>query len=218
MATMEDFMGDMSTLDYARLHGIATDHIKESLPLSHIQTLQSLNTISLADDSNLFSIEHQKVPNLEERLFLDKDAAIFIARARQGLANSETIDADIVRLCDVRKTRKLKMEPPLLRTDPDCDFRAFAQFEQLDIRDGYGRLPAEPVDDERDDSLAWPSYLLNLRKKLWDECEKEKISLVKEDLLYLQHTLKDHWTTQDNEELIAKESAYIRVRELSQCL
>lgn len=211
MSSEEDV--EETIIEYARFHGLASDCLTEPLPQSHIEKLHQNSGDTLTDDSDLKQVEYRPIPKLEERLTVDKGAALLIAGASGGFLDQKAIEKTIRDVSGAPKLRRLKIELPLLKTDPDVDFAAFRQQNLAPIEDG--KLIYEPIDDEKDEGLQWPSDLTSFPGNILKDCSSERFEVLKETLVYMQITLKDNWSNQDRNELLSTQSSHKRVRDHS---
>lgn len=199
---------NLGTLDYARLHGLAVDHLTEPLPVSHVEAIQRSFHGDMISDKGLPNIEFPIHVNIEEHLAVDDDAARFLDGANNGFSSLEEIDSIVLPLLDARKVKTLRMETPLLMTDHATDFKDFALWEESHYMDGC--LPMEPLDDEMDVGLGWPKRLQKLPAVILSGLQGETMELSKEMLLYLRAEVKGSWTEEDETVLWQNATPYKR--------
>ena len=199
---------DFDMVDYARLHGLAVDHLAVPLPISHVETIQKSAYHNVIDKEGLLHIEFPIHVNIEEHLTVDEGAARLLQDANNGFSKVE-IDSIVIPLLDTRLTKNLRMETPLLMTDHATDFKDFAQWEESHYIDGC--LPMEPLDDEMDVGLGWPEKLQKLPAAILKELKREKIELSKEVLIYLRAEVKGSWTEENNREVWENATPHKRV-------
>ncbi len=201
---------ELTAVQYARLHGLAVDHLADPLPISHVEALREDVPGTLTEDTDLPNIDLHIHVSTQETLTLDKGGADLVQNATSGLSISKEIESILFPLLDSRRTKTLRLEGPLLRSDHASDFRAFARWEESHFRDGC--LPMEPLDDEMDVGLEWPRKLYMVPAKLLEELASEKIEMTKETFIYLQTTLKGIWTEEDDGKMWGSVTPYKRVR------
>lgn len=196
-------------IEYARFHGLTSDYVAEPTPLSDIAALRELCEDSLSDDTGLTQIHCQPPLVADERITVDKDTARLLAGANTGFLNSKALGDTITALSDIRRRQKLKLELPILRTEPDADFASFKvhRLEGLD----HASVPSEPLDDERDEGVQWPSTLTTLPGHILKECKSEKIQVHKGTLLYIQAALNNDWMEEDQQAMLYSQTMYKRV-------
>jgi hypothetical protein len=148
---------ELTAIQYARLYGIAINHLADPLPISDIEALRKDIPETLTEDTDLPNIDLHVHVSTQEALTLDKGGAELLQSANHGLSSTEDLECILLPLLGSRRSRKLRLEIPLLRTDHASDFRAFARWEKSNFRDGC--LPMEPLDDEMDVGLDWPQKL-----------------------------------------------------------
>lgn len=195
----------LTTLEYARFHKLAVDHQASTLYVEAIQALQRDAPISITAEEHLITIDIPVHIDSIEILSLNKQGAILLAEAREG--HQVDIESIISSLVDKRRAKKLHLELPLLRTDHEYDFRAFATWEQAN-----GSLPHEPLDIEMDHGLEWPSRFNNMSSEIVEDLMKTRITVSKETMLYLRATIVDQWTHKDERMAWECALAYKRVR------
>lgn len=93
-----------------------------------------------------------------------------------------------------------------LRSDPDVDFEAFKQRRNASVHDE--NFIYEPLDNERDEGLQWPSRFAALPKAIVKDCTVERICVMRDTMVYMQAALKDNWTNEDKNSLLHCQSSY----------
>lgn len=204
---------ELTVVQYARLHGVAVNHLTDPLPISHVQELREDVPETLTEDTNLLDIDLHVHVSTQETLHLDKCGAELLQGANNGLSTMKELDTILFPLLDSRRTKYLRLETPLLQTDHASDFRAFARWEESHFKDGC--LPMEPLDDEMDVGLEWPQALKLLPAKILKELGSEKVEMMKETFIYLQANLKGAWTEEDHRKMWESTTSYKRVCTIS---
>jgi hypothetical protein len=120
-------------IEYARFHGLTSDYLAEPLPFSDIEALRELGENRPSDDTGLTQIQYRPPSITDERLTVDKGAARLLAGANDGFLNPKALNDTITGLLDCRRPRKLELELPVLRTEPDFDFAAFKRHSLEEI-------------------------------------------------------------------------------------
>lgn len=206
MSSQDD---DVSIVEYARFHGLSVDPLRGRLPLSHTESLIHTYEKAALDDSHLPQIKHRPIPETDHALTVDKDAETLLAGASGVFLDQSTIDKITAAASTVLRRPKLKLELPLLRTDPDADLRAFRQRQDSCISDE--NFIYEPLDNEKDEGLQWPSRFVNLPKAIMKDCCTEKITVTRDTMVHLQAALKDNWSRENTKDLLQNLSSYKRV-------
>jgi hypothetical protein len=130
---------DLPLLEYARLHGLTTDHMSTDpfasnlIPLppadcaADLEDSESLTTIGL-----LVSLVALKGHTVHERLDINKDAAELLASAFKLNQDDSFLDE----WWDERSIRfnDLKVEEPILQSDPELDLIRLVQRNTAEIR------------------------------------------------------------------------------------
>ncbi|OBT88292.1 hypothetical protein VE02_03427 [Pseudogymnoascus sp. 03VT05] len=195
-------------VEYARFHGLSIDPLQDPSPLSHIESLLHTYKNGVLDDSHLSQINYQPILPTDERLTIGKGAKILLAGANGVFLDQNIIDK-ITAAASVRPRRqKLKLELPLLKTDPDVDIEAFRQRQDPCI--SGENFIYEPLDIEKDEGLQWPSRFANLPNSLTKDCSVEKITVTRDTMVYLQSVLKENWSKEDAKYLLASQYPYRR--------
>lgn len=197
MSQYEEPSVEPSILDYARFHGLSIDY-RAIHPLQYIIDTPSLPDVQ--DPPELFEIDASCGTPAPERLSISKEAAALLSSIRETQPEDYEFDESI--LPDTHRVRNLKMETPLLRTDPELDLRDFRARVIPDLAAEH--LPLEKVDEELDEGLTWPLSYEDLYRQVNEESESEKPMFSKEALIYLQSTLSSHkghdgfWNLEDS--------------------
>lgn len=108
------------------------------------------------------------------------------------------------------KTRQLKLEPPLLRTDHETDCRRLTKrattFRKVPFPDH--RLPIEPADVAKGEGLEFSSISIVEDEMLMASVEDEKLNMDHNDFQYLVGALKAGWTIDDQKDLLGSTYPY----------
>lgn len=207
MSSQED--EEEPIVEYARFHGLSIDPLRDPSPLSYIESFLHTIEKDVLDNFHLPQINYQPILPIDERLTIDKGAEKLLAGANGVFLDQGTIDK-ITAAASVRPRRqKLKLELPLLRSDPDEDLAAFRQRQDPCISDES--FIYEPLDIEKDEGIQWPSRFANLPNSLTEDCRMDKITVTRDTMVYLQAVLKDNWSKEDTKDLLASKSSYKRV-------
>lgn len=207
MTSQED--EEESIVEYARFHGLSVDPLRDPFPLSHIESLMHTFEKAVLDDSYLEQIKYQPILQPDEGLTVDKDAAILLAGANGVFLDKSTIDKITAAASTVLRRQKLKLELPLLRTDPDADLEAFKQTQNPCISEE--NFIYEPLDNDKDEGLQWPSRFANLPNAILKECSMEKLTVTRDTMIHLQAASKDNWSRENTNDLLRNLSSYKRV-------
>lgn len=197
-------------LEYAEYHGLASNpFIDESLD-GELASFQQLLQPLTIDDSAFYQIPHSALKFTELRLTLDKKAALLLRDA-----NQEFVDHDpwleMAKAFVPARNHVMKLDMPLLRTDPDADLAALKARVRQPIHPDDDLLPEEPLDDEKDQGLAWPSHMQSLPAATMAELRRENLASTQVSMLCFFNAMKDDWTTEDDRKLLQQEHTYTRV-------
>src|ERR1051326_4408108 len=146
-----DSHGEPSVLDYARFHGLCRNYLSEPSTL-----LEAL--LSLPYDSNTDTGDPSGLPTLEallegftlrEKLTVTKDGVAYL---QSVLTHPECLENAIHPPPTYGCGRRLKVEIPLLRSDPAWDLVEFKKRSQSgDLRDIIP--PLEAVNEENGEGI-----------------------------------------------------------------
>lgn len=198
-----------TVLEYARFHGLSCDYTQE---LS-----QCYKIASLSDEDIDLDLQHPQddaaltkpVEELtRERLTVSKEAATLL---RSVYSLREAPD-DLQLISEVkRRILNLKQEVPLLQTDHELDVLEFGKALESCIHEP--KIPLEPVDEENDEGLGWPSSYFSYPAQCDEEARTEKLRVSKEVLLYLQDVVKGNSSPAGLEMMIREEVTHQKVSE-----
>ena len=175
---------DSSIIDYARYHGLIRDHLEDD-PLEHIT--HSADILSDLEDDHLPQIHPDIARIPDERLTLDKDAVSLLASIA-ALAQTPPARNDGISDFDVHRVRRMKLELPMLRTDPELDLLRFAPRIVPDLENEF--LPLETVDQEADEGFDWPSWCHSLPDEYIKRIKAEKLEVTSDALAILQEVIQ----------------------------
>ncbi|OTA64782.1 hypothetical protein K449DRAFT_367698 [Hypoxylon sp. EC38] len=115
------------------------------------------------------------------------------------------------------RLKKLKLEHPLLRSDPEYDSRELARRVEKQRNDDTDltSVPSEPLNASNDESLEFPKSTCQYNQKLIESIQEEKLDIPKETLRYLAYVLKDEWTQDKQHELLDEASRSNGLRDLA---
>lgn len=195
-----------SILEYARFYDLARDHT--TTPLLQVDCLQwepEDVSAALVDSEDLLSAFGSLSSSTHERLSGGREAAGLLSWARQLSVDK---DVDLAFLPRHRRSKFLKLELPVLKTDNALDMEHYAA-PFVPCLEGHG-LSVMMVDEEADQGLAWPSAAYQFAKQLDIHSRGEKIGVAKEVLLYLQEVLRS-WSETDGMPFDWDSGAYKKV-------
>jgi hypothetical protein len=205
----ERVVEEPSVLEYAREQGICVDYTTE-LPrlldvcLSLKETLDQDPCDFFEDECTNTMTAAQTTAAQEltkERLALNKEAA-FLLKTVLALRGPPRDDPLIV---DVRQTRALKQELPVLQTDAELDLLHFGTRVEPDFRDLRTRLPSEDLDDENDQGFGWPAKYSTYPAQCDAKVKSERLAMTRDALAFLQNAVKDDYSAQDEEKIMVEE-------------
>jgi hypothetical protein len=193
---------DLSTLDFARRHGLCKPYDSERPPLGELH--------APPDDifyQDLWDPSHASITNdlnglTKERLAVTKDAALLL----KAIHDLREAPGDPVTVDGRRRILGLKQELPVLRTDHELDMLTFGSTAIPDIR--HLVIPSEVVNDEKDEGLEWPAKYLNYPAQCDERTKAEKLAVSREVLVHLQESIRDAYTTEDSEKVVVENLQY----------
>ncbi|KAF2020036.1 hypothetical protein BU24DRAFT_387248 [Aaosphaeria arxii CBS 175.79] len=203
---MESVNSEPTVLEYARFHGLCKDYTTE--PLLARNSLNSIHTLTANDNISDLPFTQQTLNAiLKERLHLTKEAALLL----RSFHDIQTNPNSPIHLTDSKsntrkRARALKQELPLLRSDNELDLLHFGSVA-LPLLTNLN-IPLEPVDVECDEGLEWPSWYEKYVHAARRRVGGEKLSVTREDLMFLQEAVRDGVTDGDRERVIAREIGF----------
>ena len=201
---------DPPIIDYARFYGLACNH-RELSPLQGLTLPENLGSF-LDDPPELFHIDLSNIKVPEERLAIDAGAASLLSSIAESAKHPPShSDQDLG--IDRHRVRGMKQELPLLRSVHELDVLRFAAPIIPDLKNEF--LPFETVDIEEDEAFEWPSSYHALPDEATKKLESEKLEVSKDDLQFLQHTLKSQFESVEHEAFEVDDLPYKRVHSLS---
>lgn len=211
----EEAEEELTPLEYARLHGITRNHLSDFSALDHIDALKgAIENSAFTDYSHLPRLSLGPKPDLRDRFSAPREAIDYLQDFQNDM-NPDGIEAIMDPMLTPRKSRSMRVELPLLRSDHETDC---ASFSRERLREGFEikmqdiKLPLEIVDEENDEGLSIPSKYLDAAHKIVEDVKKERLTCSKETLSYLTKTLQFSWDQEDEDKLWAAEQTYHRVR------
>lgn len=197
-----------SIQEYARFYGLTRDYLEHN-PLRGLRAPDDFLS-QLEDHADLLHIDESNGSTPAERMSLDQDTASLLSSIPQSSKISLRFDLETDD--DTHRFRKLKHELPLLSTDHEIELQLFARRIVPQLEHEF--LPLEPLDDEADEGLVWPSRCHKLPDEVWKMYSSEKLEISSDALLYLQQTLKYHLEVGDHPNFEIEELPYKRVRDI----
>ncbi|KAI9770541.1 MAG: hypothetical protein M1840_003131 [Geoglossum simile] len=185
----------LALLDYARFHGLASDH-------RAVPPLLSSSIPSPPQDSSLQLADPQEAPHLEqlaafptrEKLFLDREAATLLSTCMWNVTHELTRE-ELSVFAGNRQGKGLRVELPLLRTDHELDMRSFGR--QVGTDSLSDNIPLEVINEQNDEGISWPLASLDLPRKFNRKLRNEKLEVSKDAILYLQSIIRGEDCTED---------------------
>lgn len=168
-----------SVLDYARAHGVAFDFVAIS-PLKYIDQIGDIlspriqvNQRALDDYTSVLDSTIRT-----EKLDVSKDDALFLSTVLQEARAERTtsgVNWDSI-LPAPHRHDKIKLEPPLIKSDAELDLSSLKRRSLLDLNDIP--LPTEPAT-----SIGCQNVLLDVTEEIQKdrlECTKESLGLIQD--------------------------------------
>jgi hypothetical protein len=209
-----------SPRDYALYHGLIMDCQAFS---SLCEPYQDVAILAAGGDFSIdASSDHP--PNLVvkpinvgcERLAFNKASVQLIADYCTPISKRMVGELQIHM---TRPNEGLKVELPLLRTDPDLDVRiALSNIKKFQGSfSGEQKPPLEPVDDEAGEGIAIPESDKTAAVTLSRKAEQEKIPWDLESVQYLSRVQKSELTAEDQQEAMDNAVSHEGVSYISRC-
>ena len=190
---------DFDIVEYARFYGLCKDSTKGNALQdikSHSALLQSIS--ELEDPLCAKSVEELEEAGLKERINVDRDAVAWL----QWISLLQQLPPfDGFNQLKQDSPLRLKLELPLLKTNHELDMRDFCSLPASAL--SQINFSLEELDDETGESLTWPSSVENLPAQYDAQLKAEKVTITREVLLHLQSSIKDCFTKEDEQSLVA---------------
>ncbi|KAG0652450.1 hypothetical protein D0Z07_0336 [Hyphodiscus hymeniophilus] len=196
---LEDEEEDISPLEYARKNGLSRNYLQEPY-LGFNLDVYGDRQVGLADDSQLPRFDLTANITTNERLTISKDAAILLASVSHE-ETSEWVDNTVLQMIDTRNCKKLKLELPLLRTDNETDCKTFARRKGFEIELKDVRFPLEMVEEVNNGGLGFSASMWTKGDEILKTLRREKLEVTRETLVYLQKSLLNDWTDEDEKKM-----------------
>lgn len=187
-----------TVLEYARFHGLCSDFTLE-LSQCHkgVSISHEIFHMGFQDPQGAPLITNPAEELTKERLAVTKEAAMLLLKSTQSLAAAPH---DLLPITSGRKRIiDLKQEVPILRSDNELDLLEFGSVVEPNFTDL--KIPLEPIDDENDEGLEWPSKCLELPARCIQRAKGEKLEVSRDTLVYLQDALRDGHSPEDVENI-----------------
>jgi len=196
---------------YARDNNLSTDSQVD--PFSLLANLSGtlprptpdVRANSLIDDSSLPQFQLPPL-RLQEQLEIPKGSLDILGSALQ-FEELDAIDKEetpLARYDAHKRIARLKLELPILPSDPDEDCRELAKIiqEQRQPIVSSQVFPPERLNTALDESLEFPNSAHTFREAINISVEHEKIDVSKAGLYQLARALKDDWCEDDNRSIL----------------
>jgi hypothetical protein len=200
---------EITPLEYARQNGIALDHNIE--PGHMIANLRALMIGPWSLDEDLPLLDFGEEPKVEERFSVSKEAAILLSSiVRQDDQQSDGILSSSS--LELRRRKRLKVELPVLRTDPDFDYKQFRSRDGFEINIQDVKLPLEVVEVEKDEGLMWSKANRDIGPSVMARIQNEKLPVTRETIAYIQKSTACLWTEEDERSSLETIFSHKKVR------
>ncbi|KAI5926687.1 hypothetical protein F4810DRAFT_724308 [Camillea tinctor] len=202
---------------FARENDLSVDSQVEPLSfyLQFDQTLPRMTTDvrpnGLIGDASLHQLRLPGFPYLkEQQLDVSEKVLVHLHKAIRR-DEQETSIIDLFHHDGRLSNSRLKIEPPLLKTDPDYDHCKLAaevrNCKQAKI--DPDTFPPEKLDTSNDEALDFPDSAYHFKNELENSIEIERIDIPKDTLYYLAKSLRDDWTEDQHKRLLQDETSHI---------
>ncbi|CAJ2512293.1 Uu.00g053080.m01.CDS01 [Anthostomella pinea] len=195
--------------EYARENGLSVDSQVDPLSfvlLSHAlpHTTPDIRPSNLTSDASLCQLRLPRFHHRNEQLHVSKESLELPNKVIQRNNDAEGAAFKSTQYETRVRISKLKLEPPLLRSDPDYDCRELARaiHHQRYSRIDPATIPSELLDTDLDESLDFPRSAYQFKQQLDITTRDEKLDIPKEALYHLARFLHDDWTEDDQRQIL----------------
>ncbi|KAF2754618.1 hypothetical protein EJ05DRAFT_541178 [Pseudovirgaria hyperparasitica] len=177
---------DNNVLEYARHHKLTTNYtIQPSLAIESLPSPSACSPGKPSEQDDLDSLDVLARVNINEKLMVDAGTRVFLSAVLSRPHKGEHLD-------ETPATRPriatLKLEEPIIHTDPELDLRAFGSFYSPDLR--QVKLSIEIADIEKDEGLEWPQAILDIPAIVDQQVSSEKWEGSRDAFLFLQECMR----------------------------
>ncbi|APA13160.1 hypothetical protein SS1G_14061 [Sclerotinia sclerotiorum 1980 UF-70] len=206
----EEEEDDPPVFGFARSVGIARDHQLDDTSVDILLSMKEdvyHKFISDLNDSHLPQLNVKAESNTNERMSISANAMRLLTSVAEN-ESRESINALVYPFLGSKKSKYMRVESPLLRSDHESDFREFARREGFEVKPQDIRLPLELVSVENNDGLEFPPEFYNFETEIFDIVANEKIEVTKNAMISLHTTLKATLTKEDEQKIWEAERAH----------
>ena len=175
-----------SVLEYARFYGLTVNYLA-TCPIQ--QCIRDLDRIESDDEPMLLEAEGSPAQIQNERILIPKNALALLSNVTT--AQGQVLH-DGLPLPKIHRSRDMKVELPLLRTDPEVDMQDHPHRVMPELAKEL--IPLEKVEDGKDESLQWSGCSHSLPAKVNAKLASELLTISKNTILYLQEVSGRHET------------------------
>jgi hypothetical protein len=169
---------DMSILEYTRYHGLSHDPNLESDEESDLNLFASFRPKPSVVEADINDGSQLDVncDFMKDSFTLDPGAKVFLASvfALRKPRSKDKVDLD------VRRSKYLRVEEPLLLTVPELDQKKYCEDRQVSEADFEVELTLWPVHEDKDEGLSWPADFHQLSAHFDKRIKEEKLIVSKD--------------------------------------
>ena len=185
-----------SVLEYARFHGLTVNHLA-TCPIQ--QCIRDLSPMESDDEPMFLEVERSRAQIQHERLVVPKNALALLTTVTRAQGQELHLGQSLPKILP---PRDMKVEPPLLRTDPEVDMQEHPHRAMPELAKEL--IPLEKVEDGNDESLQWPAFSHSLPAKVNARLASELLTISKDTILYLQDVSRGHEISCEADKLESK--------------
>lgn len=192
----------ISALKYARLNGVARNHLTDQSPLKLIDQLRETIDNGLTENLSLPQLILSTGNDTRQRLSISQGGARLLSWAMHP-ESDEAIDRLVSSTIGRLESKRCWLELPLLNSDHESDMIEFAKTRVFELQLKDIRLPLEVLDTEKNEGLELSHAIYDSGTKPLERRKGEKLTVSRKILQYIRNSITCTWDEIDEEQFWA---------------